>query len=101
MLRRQKLQSKARVLALLEQVQRTVEHFVKDLMHYVLERIVGQMRQVISQERVSKRSERHVPLPVLPTLDKELMGETAKVEQTISLAPVQNYTVKQIVDVPD
>ena len=57
--------------------------------------IAEQMRQVISQERDSKRSEKHVHVLVLPVWEEVIM-----VTCPISQNPVQNSMEKQNVDAP-
>ena len=82
---------------IVEQEQRTVEHFVKYPIPHVVDRIVAQMREVISQKRVAKRSSSHVHAPVLPILE-EIMVDIVEVEENISQEPVRNRTVERIAD---
>ena len=80
------------------QVQRTWEHFGEDLMPQVVERIVEHMRKVDSQKRVLERSEKHVHVPVLLTLEGEIMEAVDEVVQTISQEPGRNRMEDKIVD---
>ena len=84
---------------IVEQVQRTMGHFVKVLTPQVVERIFEQMRQLILHKRVPQRVKKHDRTHVLPILEKEVMEEIDEVVQTISQEPVRNPTEEPIVDV--